>query len=115
MGHENLEGQRVGSQGVCLCGQLAVNQAHRVPKVAGGWAYGVSCTRRGVQDALGKRTPPSQTPEPSAGMVSHTDNGRLCGMVSQEKCDKTKQLILEMQEMVPQNHLLLLLARLLHL
>jgi hypothetical protein len=51
-------------------------------------AHGAVCTSRGVQDALQKHT-------------------SLCGMASQDKWDKTKQLIEEMGEMVAQDHLLL--------
>jgi hypothetical protein len=58
-----------------------------------GRAYDAGCTRRGVQDASRKRTSPSQTPGPWAGTVTHTDGGEVCGMVSQEKWDKTKRLI----------------------
>ncbi len=36
--------------------------------------------------------------------MTHTDRGRVCGMVSQEKWDKTKWLIFEMREMVAQDH-----------
>ena len=63
-------------------------------------AYGAGCTRRGVQDASRKRTSPSQTPEPWAGTVTHADGGRVCGMVLQEKWDKTKRLIAKLEEMV---------------
>jgi hypothetical protein len=65
-----------------------------------GRAYGAGCTRRGVQNALQKRTSPSQTPGPWAGTVTHTDGGKVCGMVLQEKWDKTKRLIAELEEMV---------------
>jgi hypothetical protein len=65
-----------------------------------GRAYGAGCTRRGVQDASRKRTSPSQTPGPWAGTVTHTDGGKVCGMVSKEKWDKTKRLIAELEEMV---------------
>jgi hypothetical protein len=65
-----------------------------------GRAYGAGCTRRGVQNALRKRTSPSQTPGPWAGTVTHTDGGKVCGMVLQEKWDKTKRLIAELEEMV---------------
>ena len=58
------------------------------------------CTRRGVQDASHKRTSPSQTPGPWASTVTHTDGGKVCGMVSQEKWDKSKRLIAELGEMV---------------
>jgi hypothetical protein len=44
--------------------------------------YGSGCTRRGVQDASQKRTYPSLTPGPWAGTVTHTKDGRICGMVS---------------------------------
>ena len=65
-----------------------------------GQAYGPGCTRRGVQDVSRKRTSPSQMPGPWAGTVTLTDGGRVCGMVSQEKWDKTKRLIAELEEMV---------------
>ncbi len=68
-------------------------------------AYGAGCTRRGVQDASRKRTLPSQTPGPWAGTVTHTDRGRICGTVSQEKWEKTKRLIAEMAIMVERDHL----------
>ena len=78
-----------------------------------GRAYGSGCTRRGVQDASRKRTSPSLTPGPWAGTVTHTDGGRVSGMVSQEKWDKTKRLIREMADMVEQD--CLPLARLLQI
>ena len=78
-----------------------------------GQAYGARCTRRGVQDALRKQTPPSLTPGPWAGTVTHTDGCRVSGMVSQEKWDKTKRLIQEMVVMVEQD--CLPLARLLQI
>ena len=68
-------------------------------------AYGAGCTRRGVQDASRKRTSPSQTPGPWAGTVTHTDQGRICGTVSQEKWEKTKRLIAEMATMMECKHL----------
>jgi len=37
-------------------------------------------------------------------MVTHTEDGRICGMVSQEKWEKTKRLIKEMLEMIPQDY-----------
>ncbi len=67
-------------------------------------AYGAGCSRRGVQDASRKRTSPSLTPGPWAGMVTHTDESMVRGMVSQEKWDKTKWLILEMRGMVEVDH-----------
>jgi hypothetical protein len=66
-------------------------------------AYGAGCSRRGVQDASRKRTTPSETPGPWAGTVTHTNRGQVCGMVSQEKWDKTKRLISEVAEMVKQS------------
>jgi hypothetical protein len=65
-----------------------------------GWAYSAGCTRRGMQDVSQKRTSPSQTPGPWAGMVTHTNGGKVCSMLSEEKWGKTKRLIAEMQEMV---------------
>jgi len=70
-----------------------------------GRAYGAGCTRRGVQDASRKRTSPSQTPGPWAGTVTHTDGGKVCGMVSKEKWDKTKRLVAELEEMVARDYL----------
>jgi hypothetical protein len=70
-----------------------------------GPAYGAGCTRRGVQDASRKHTSPFQTPGPWAGMVPHTDGGRICGTVSQEKWEKTKRLIAEMAGMVEHDYL----------
>ncbi len=54
---------------------------------------------------LKERTSPLQAPGPWAGTVTHMDNGWVCGMVSQEKWDKTKRLIQEMGEMVANDHL----------
>jgi hypothetical protein len=48
-------------------------------------AYGLGCSRRGIQDASQKRTLPSKTPGPWAGMVTHTEGGCVVGVVSQEK------------------------------
>ena len=66
--------------------------------------YGAGCSRRGVQDASRKRTSPSLTPGPWAGTVTHTEDGRICGMVSQEKWEKTQRLIAEMQDMASQDY-----------
>jgi hypothetical protein len=54
-------------------------------------AYASYCARLGVQDASRKRTLPSKTPGPWAGTVTHTNTngGQACGMVSQEKWEKT--------------------------
>ena len=68
-------------------------------------AYAAGCSRRGVQDASRKRTSPSDTPGPWAGTVTHTAGGRVLGMVSQEKWDKTKLLIAELSEMIPKGPL----------
>ena len=65
-----------------------------------GRAYGSGCTRRGMQDASHKQTSPSQTSGPWAGTVTHTEGGKVCGMVSQEKWDKAKRLIAELEGMV---------------
>ena len=75
--------------------------------------YKSGCTRRGVQDALRKRTPPLLIPGPWAGTVTHTEDGRVCGMVSQEKWEKTQRGIREMSEMMARDHFLL--ARLLQI
>ena len=66
--------------------------------------YGSGCTRRGVQDALQKRTSPSLTPGPWASTVTHTEDGRICGMVLQEKWEKTQWLIVKMSEMMTRDH-----------
>jgi hypothetical protein len=68
-------------------------------------AYGSGCSRRGIQDASRKRTPPTETPGPWAGMVTHTEGGSVVGMVSQEKWDKTRHLIQELLEMIPKGPL----------
>jgi hypothetical protein len=59
----------------------------------GARAYGAGCTRLGVQDASRKRTMPTHTPGPWAGTVTHTDAGKVIGMVLQEKWDRTIALI----------------------
>ena len=53
-----------------------------------------------MQDASRKRTSPSQIPGPWAGTVTHRDEGKVGSMVSQEKWDKTKRLVAEMEKMV---------------
>jgi hypothetical protein len=53
-------------------------------------AYGLGCSRRGIQDASRKQALPTETPGPWAGTVMHTEARSLVGMVSQEKWDKTK-------------------------
>ena len=68
-------------------------------------AYAAGCSRRGVQDASRKRTSPSDTPGPWAGTVTHTAGGRVLGMVSQGKWDKTKLLIAELGDMIPKGPL----------
>ena len=68
-------------------------------------AYAAGCSRRGVQDASRKRTSPSDTPGPWAGTVTHTTGGRVLGMVSQGKWDKTKLLIAELGDMIPKGPL----------
>ncbi len=68
-------------------------------------AYAAGCSRRGVQDASRKRTSPLDTPGPWAGTVTHTADGRVLGMVSQVKWDKTKLLIAELGEMIPKGPL----------
>jgi hypothetical protein len=57
------------------------------------------CNSVGIQDAPRKRHGPSQTPEPWAGTVTHTDNGEVVGLVSQAKWDKAKAHIKEMRKM----------------
>ena len=81
----------------------AVGPTEFLTWMAARW-YGSGCTRRGVQDASRKRTSPSLTPGPWAGTVTHTEDGRVCGMVSQEKWEKTQRLIGEMSEMMAQDH-----------
>ena len=68
-------------------------------------AYAAGCSRRGGQDALRKRTSPSDTPGPWAGTVIHTAGRHVLGMVSQVKWDKTKLLIAELGEMIPKGAL----------
>jgi len=68
-------------------------------------AYTAGCSRRGVQDASRKRMSPSDTPGPWAGTVTHTAGGRVLGMVSQVKWDKTKLLIAELGGMIPKGPL----------
>ena len=68
-------------------------------------AYAAGCSRRGVQDASRKRTSLLDTPGPWAGTVTHTAGGRVLGMVSQVKWDKTKLLIAELGEMIPEGPL----------
>ena len=68
-------------------------------------AYAAGCSRRGVQDASRKRTSPTDTPGPWAGTVTHTAGGRVLGMVSQVKWDKTKLLIAELGDMIPKGPL----------
>ena len=41
-------------------------------------AYASRCAKLGVQDASWKRTLPSETPGPWAGMVTHTNGGQVC-------------------------------------
>ncbi len=83
------------------------------------WAYASCCARLGVQNASRKRTSPSETPGPWAGTVTHTDGGRVCGMVSQEKWEKTKRLVMELsrmleQDFLPLQHLLVILGFLIY-
>jgi hypothetical protein len=63
-------------------------------------AYGSGCTRLGAQDASRKRTFPTLTPGPWAGTVTHTANDRMERRVLQEKWDKTKGLIVMLQDMM---------------
>jgi hypothetical protein len=63
-------------------------------------AYGLGCSRRGIQDASRKWTLPTETPGPWAGTVTHTKAGSLVGMVSQEKWDKTTPLLKELSDML---------------
>ena len=68
-------------------------------------AYASYCARLGVQDASRKQTLPSKTPGPWAGTVTHTNGRQVCGMVSQEKWEKTKLLIKELSRTVEQDFL----------
>ncbi len=68
-------------------------------------AYGLGCSRRGIQDASRKRTLPIKMPGPWACTVMHTEAGPLVGMVSQEKWDKTKQLLKELSDMLGEDPL----------
>ena len=63
-------------------------------------AYAAGCARLGIQDASRKRTSPSMVPGPWAGTVTHTDREQVHGMVSQEKWDKTRLLIRELEIML---------------
>ena len=51
-----------------------------------------------MQDALRKRCPPSKTPGTWAGSVVLTDKSGVYVSVSQERWDKTKQILLSMEE-----------------
>ena len=62
--------------------------------------YSSGCSRQGVQDALRKRTLPTECPGPWAVTVTGTKGGSLVGMVSQEKWDKTKGLLKELTGML---------------
>ncbi len=68
-------------------------------------AYGLGCSRWGIQDASRKRTSPTETPGPWAGTITHTEGGSVVGMVSQEKWDKTRWMIEELLEMIPKGPL----------
>ncbi len=50
---------------------------------AAGRAYAAGCLRRGIQDASRKRTLLMETLGPWAGTVTHTEGGRVLGVVSQ--------------------------------
>ena len=63
-------------------------------------AYAAHCAKLGVQDASRKQMLPSRTPGPWAGMATHTNRDQVCGMVSQEKWETTKLLIIEPSMMV---------------
>jgi hypothetical protein len=68
-------------------------------------AYAAWCSKLGVQDAARKRTSASRTPGPWAGTVTHTDREQVCGMVSQEKWEKTQLLIRELKDMMERGRL----------
>jgi hypothetical protein len=69
------------------------------------WACGAGCSRQGIQDASSNRTSPLTMPGPWAGTVAHTDGGAVVGMVSQEKWSKTKAMIQELADMIPEGSL----------
>jgi hypothetical protein len=68
-------------------------------------AYGAGCSWRGIQDASRKRTSPTMTPGPWVGTVTHTKGDTVVRMVSQEKWDKTRELLLELDNMLGQGPL----------
>jgi hypothetical protein len=68
-------------------------------------AYAAGCARLGVQDASRKWTLASRTPGPWAGTVTHTDRDQVCGMVSQEKWEKTQLLIWVLRSMLERDFL----------
>jgi hypothetical protein len=68
-------------------------------------AYAAGCSRRGVQDVSRKRFLLTEMPGPWASTVTHTQGGRVLGIVSQEKWDKPKLLIAELLEMIPKGPL----------
>ena len=59
----------------------------------------------GIQDAARKRRGASQTPGAWAGSVVHTGSKGVFIMISQEKWDKAKGYVREVQELVDSDHL----------
>ena len=62
--------------------------------------FSTMCSHLGIQDRAAKRTWPSITPGPWAGTVCHTDGGEVSGRVSQEKWEKMKSQLGELQDMI---------------
>ena len=58
------------------------------------------CTKRGVQDAGRKRTGPQMSPGPWAGTMCFTTDGRVTGLVSELRWEKTRKLVMELKEML---------------
>jgi hypothetical protein len=68
-------------------------------------AYAACCSGFGIQDASRKRTSALRTPGSWAGIVTHTDENQVCGMVSKEKWEKTQWLVRELATMLEQEFL----------
>ena len=62
--------------------------------------FALVCSKIGIQDAVRKRTFPSQEPGSWAGTVCHTSGREIIGTVSQEKWEKTRALVTELAAMV---------------
>ena len=63
-------------------------------------AYAAGCSKLGIQDASCKRTSATRMPGPWAGTVTHTDGNQVCGMVAQEKWEKTRATIRDLESML---------------